>query len=160
MVDDSKFDSEPAHKHFSAFCFNSAWGLMDKTERTAEEDQQMLNLCHASLWHWTQREDCTDENLSIGYWQISRAYALVGQPDNARRYGQMCLNAARESGPFLQGYAYEALARAEAVAGNQDSSLKLLKEARLCADAIESPEEKKMLLGDLKTIGDSGPAGQ
>ena len=32
--------------------------------RTSEEEDKMLQLSLASLWHWTQREDCTPTNLS------------------------------------------------------------------------------------------------
>ena len=79
------FDSAKAHQFFSAHCFNSAWELIDKPERTPEENEQIIQRTMASLWHWTQREDCTDQNLSIGYWQAARVYALAGEPDNARK---------------------------------------------------------------------------
>ena len=88
-----EFDVKSAHKYFSAHCFNSAWGLIDKKDRTAEEDQQMIDLVQASIWHWTQREDCTDQNMSTGYWQASRIYALIGQADNARRFRSECASA-------------------------------------------------------------------
>jgi hypothetical protein len=62
----------------------------------------MLHCAFAGLWHWTQRLDCTATNRSIGYWQISRIYALLGQADNAHRYGELCLKASQEPGvePF------------------------------------------------------------
>jgi hypothetical protein len=78
MADDADFDADQAHRHFSASCFNLAWELIDKPDRTAEDDEQMVRLAQASLWHWTQRSDCTDKNLSIGYWQVSRVCALLG----------------------------------------------------------------------------------
>ena len=49
------FDSAKAHQFFSAHCFNSAWELIDKPERTPEENEQMIQRTMASLWHWTQR---------------------------------------------------------------------------------------------------------
>ena len=69
--------------------------------------------------HWTQRPDCTSTNLSIGYWQTARIYALLGQAENARRYAQMCFEVSQQPGvkPFFLAYAYEALAQAEAAAG-------------------------------------------
>ena len=91
MSNEPGFDVVAAHKYFSTFCFNSAWDLMDKSERTAAEDEEMLRLSLASTWHWSQREDCTQANLSVGYWQTSRIYATLGQADNARRHGQLSL---------------------------------------------------------------------
>ncbi len=32
------FDVVAAHKHFSASCFNKAWDLIEKKNRTPEED--------------------------------------------------------------------------------------------------------------------------
>ncbi len=148
------FDLAEAHKFFSADCFNNTWGLIDKTDRSPEEDEQMLLLAMASVWHWTQREDHTPSNLSVGFWQVSRVHALLGRGDEARRYGQMALEAGKRGGsdPFTIGYAYEALARAESVAGDQHKKDAYLTEAKKAAEGVEDEESKKWLLDDLKTI--------
>jgi len=154
MSDTPEFDTEAAHKYFAADCFNRVWGLLDKPKRTPEEDQQMVQLCLASVWHWTERDDCTDTNMSIGYWQASRVYASVGLPDEARRYGQLCLEASRGPDilPFYLGYAYEALARAEAVAGNEAKAREHLAESRRIAEGLPNPDAKKQLLADLDAL--------
>ncbi|MBI5960010.1 MAG: hypothetical protein HY866_14820, partial [Chloroflexi bacterium] len=114
------FDRQAAHRHFAVECFNQTWDLIDKANRTARDNEKMIGLSMASLWHWSQRKDCTPTNISVGCWLVSRVYALIGQADNARHYGQMCLEASHGDGvaPFYLGCAYEALARAEKVAGN------------------------------------------
>jgi hypothetical protein len=154
MAGKTDFDHQAAHKYFSAHCFNSAWDLIDKSERTPEEDEEMIRLSLASQFHWTQREDFTSTSASIGFWQTSRIYALLSQVDNARRYGQLCLNASQgdEIPPFYLGYAYEALARAEAVGGNEREMNSFLDKANAAAERIEEADEKKMLLDDLDTI--------
>lgn len=154
MVKKTDFDILAAHKYFSAECFNRSWDYIDKPIRTTSEADLMLQLSLASLWHWTQREDCTSTNLSIGYWQVSRVFALLGQADNARHYGELCLDASEKEEvlPFYLGYAYEALARAEQVAGNQDEMQALLIQAKQVAATMPDPEAKKQLLSDLATI--------
>jgi len=149
-----EFDVHAAHRYFSAYCFNAAWDLIDKAERSAEEDEAMLSLSLASTWHWTQREDCTPTNLSVSYWQTSRVYALLRQADNARRYAQLCLQASQgdDVPPFYLGYAYEALARAEAVAGRRQALAEYSRLARGAAERVSEPEDKKQLLADLDTI--------
>ena len=114
----------------------------------------MLLLSMASLWHWTQRPDCTPGNLSIGYWQVARVYALLGQADAARQYAQLCLKSSQGEGtlPFHLGYAYEALARAEMVAGNSARMKEYLELARQVSEKMADPEAKKQLLDDLATI--------
>ena len=149
-----EFDLGASHKFFSVACFNKNWDLIDKTNRTPEEDEEMIRLSLASTWHWTQREDCTDQNLSVGYWQISRVYALLGQADNALRYGKKCLEVSQSEGipPFYLGYAYEALARAEAVSGKKKEKDEYLRKAKLIADKLTKEDGKQMLVDDLETI--------
>jgi hypothetical protein len=148
------FDLAAAHKYFSANCFNRAWDLIDKPERSPQEDETMLHLSLASLWHWSQREDHTPVNLSVGYWQVARVYALLGQADNARRYGQLSLEALQDQDdlPFYLGYAYEALARAESLAGNRSQAGAYLAEARQAAARIPDPDDRQQLLNDLDLI--------
>lgn len=62
------------------------WQLIEKPDRTPEDDEQMIRLVQASLWRWTERGDCADKNLSIGYWQASRVQALVSEADTAQKY--------------------------------------------------------------------------
>jgi hypothetical protein len=149
---DPALDLQAAHRYFSGECFNRTWDLIDKPKRTAEEDAAMIHTCLASLWHWSQRSDCKPANLSIGYWQAARVFALARDAEAARRYAQLCLEASRGEGPFLVGYAYEALARAEKLAGNKDKASAHLAEARRWADQIPDEENKKALLNDLKTV--------
>ena len=112
----------------------------------------MLHTAIASLWHWTQRDDSTNENLSIGYWQVSRVYNLIKQPNNARTYGLLSLQYARELSPFLRGYAYETLARSEMQAGNRVAMYYYLDQAREMARQITDEEDRHLLLTDLESI--------
>ena len=114
----------------------------------------MLLLSLASLWHWIQRPDCTPGNLSVGYWQVSRVYALLGQVEAARQYAQLCLKSSQGEGalPFHLGYAYEALARAEMVGPNLAKMEEYLQKAYQVSEKMADPEAKKQLLDDLATI--------
>lgn len=151
MANEPEFDFAKAHRYFSVFCFNKAWEFIEKRERTAEDDNEMIRLSQASLWHWTQREDCTNRNLSVGYWQLSRVYAISGRAEGARRYAKLSLHHSEED-PFLTAYAYEALARGEKMAGKIDQAEKHRVVAARLAEAIGDPVDRKLLLADLKTI--------
>lgn len=146
------FDTQEAHAYFSTACFNQAWDLIDQPERSPEENERMVRLVQASIWHWTQRSDCTDKNLSIGYWQASRVYVLVGEGDNGKKYADLCLAKTPKDDPFLLGYAYEALARAEAALGHHDQAQRFRAEASQHAKNISDSNNREMLLNDLETI--------
>lgn len=148
----SAIDQAAAHRYFSVHCFNSVWGLLDKTDRNTADNEQMVALAHASVWHWTQRDDCTARNLSIGYWQLSRVYAVIGHGERARHYGQLCLDVSRDDEPFYLGYAYEALARAAAVLNDAKLTSGYLLKARDLAAAVKDVDDRKALETDLDSI--------
>ena len=79
---------------------------------------------------------------------------MLRQADNARHYGQLCLKYSQgeDVPPFYLGYAYEALARAESVAGNLMQKEDYIRAARGAADKMKDAEAKKMLLADLDNI--------
>ena len=153
-MNESGFETQKAHKHFSVSCFNQAWDLIDKAERTSGEDEEMLRLSLGSTWHWSQREDCEASNLSVGYWQTSRIHAILGRPDEARRYALLSLESAQPEGtdPFYLAYAYEALARAESLAGRSEEMEDALEMAHRTAEKIEDPDSQAILLDDLASI--------
>ncbi len=154
MSEDPTFDIETAHRYFSTECFNRAWDLIDQEERTPAEEDEMLNLSIASLWHWTQRPDCTRKELSLGYWQVSRIYAITGRPENAVWYAERCLDVTEDAElpPFYLGYAYEALARAAMAARNKRQAMEYIQQARAQAEQEQNEEDRQLLLDELATI--------
>jgi len=152
MSDKPDFDMATVHRYFSATCFNKTWEFIDNLNRTPEEDRMMLQTSMASLWHWTQCEDAKPQNLSVGNWQVSRVFALLGQADNARKYAEVSLKLAEGEPPFYVAFAYEALARAEMVAGNKAKMQEYLDKALVLAEKVEDEEDKQVLLGDLGSI--------
>jgi hypothetical protein len=152
MPDRLSFDLISAHRYFSAECFNRTWNFIDKPHRTPEEDDQMLMTAFASLWHWNQRPDCTRQNLSVGYWQLARVYALLKQAGPALHYATRSLEYSQGEPPFYAGYAYEAIARAEALAGNFSQVREAIAQAHALSEEMVDAEAKQMLQADLKNI--------
>lgn len=150
----SEFDSQKAHKQFSAACFNQAWDLIDLPERTADQEAELLALAFASNWHWSQREDYSPEKASISNWQISRVFSLIGNGAMAVRFGERSLNALSELGEsyFLTTYAYEAQARGYLVQGDLLTASSLLDKAIICSNQIESDENRTLVTADLEQL--------
>ena len=148
------FDLAAAHRYFSAHCFNRAWDLIEKTERTAEDDRLMLSLSQASLYHWQQRDDCNSQRLSVAYWQLSRIQALLGDAAQATRMAQVCMSYSEGLRPFHLGFAHEAMARALVLSGKRDQAEPHLAEARRLAALVEGEQDRKFLESDLKQVDD------
>ncbi|MGG3562986.1 hypothetical protein ABES03_15445 [Neobacillus rhizosphaerae] len=143
-----------SHKQLAVNSFNAVWDLLELAERTKEEEEKMIHLAHTSFWHWTQVEDHTAKNLSIGYWQLSRVYSTAGLGERAVYYGNRCLEVSIEHNieQFYIGYAYEALCRAYALLGQTDASKKAYSAALVYVQQIVDENSKEMLENDLQTI--------
>jgi hypothetical protein len=148
----TSFDPSVAHRHFAGSCFNLAWTYIEKPTRTADEAEAMILAAMASLWHWTQRPDCTDQHRSIGHWQISRAFALSDDGVSARRHAERCLSFADSLGPFFQAYAHEALARAAACLGDKAGFDQAMAAAEALLPKIPDAADQQALRQDLASI--------
>ena len=155
MTKAPELDLSTAHEFFSVHCFNGAWSLMDRADRTEDDNERLVGLAHASYWHWAERADCTKKNLAIAYWLLSRVYALVGRAQPALYYASLSLKAGKAArvSPYLLGSAHEAMARAAHLAGDDATFSAESRKAREIAQALEKVEERKMLLADIDSIG-------
>ena len=147
-----RFDIAAAHRYFAAHCFNQAWDLIEKKERTPEDERMMVALNQASIYHWRQRDDCDDQRLSVGYWQASRIQAVLGNAAEALRCAQICLGYSGKLAPFFIGYAHEALARAHEIAGNSAAAREHLDTALQFAAQISDNDDRELLLADLRAL--------
>lgn len=138
------------HRELAAECFNACWDLIDKPDRTPEETDRMIDLAHASRWHWTQARDCTPLNLAVAAWQLSRVYTLAGALSEATRHAQVSLSLYREHDlpPFYGAYAYEALARAST--GSERAGY--VAAARELVPQIEKERDRELVLNDLEGL--------
>ena len=134
--------------------FNRAWQLMLLPERTPEQDDELLHTAYASRHHWA--EVGTVANAARGEWQLSRAYTFLGRAEPARHHAQRCLACCESDPGALEDwdlpYAYEALARAELVAGNADEARRLAAKARELGERVADAEDREHLAADLATL--------
>lgn len=142
-----------AHRFFSVECFNRAWDYLEQEGLSPAEGDEMVHLAVSSLWHWTRRPECADENRSIGHWQVSRAFSFLGLGEAARHYALRCQHFSQDLSPFYQGYALEALARAEQVAGNQDTFREYLGRLRETLPKVEDEANRQLLESDFQSLG-------
>jgi len=145
-------EKNASHREFAAHCFNAAWELLDRADRTPEDDERMVHLSHASFWHWTRVEGHTPANLSVGYWQLARVYATVGDAAQAERYARRCLEASEGLTPFYRAYAHEALARAAWLKGEAETCRRQRARGLELSDEVADDEERRLVTSDLEQI--------
>ena len=120
-------------------------------DRTPEEDELMIYTAHASCRHWL--EVGTGLNHQRGEWLIARVYTVLGQAGAALRHADRCLELTEAHADLMEdfdwAYAYEGVARANAVAGNSDKALAYFAKAQEAGEAIADADTKKFFDGDL-----------
>ncbi len=144
------------HRKQAAALFNHTWRLLDKKRRTRDEDDEMIHAAHASRYHWGVVGKPVQR--SIGEWQISHVYAVLRRPEPSTYHAQRCLAICREAriGDFPLAFAYEALARAAALAGRRQERGRYLRLAEAAGRKIKEEDDRKLFFSDLATIPGSG----
>ena len=138
-------DESEFHKKFAKKGFNEAWDYLDKKNRTAEDEQQMLHLAHASRYHWSFVGIA--RNFAVGDWQLSRVYATLNEPRLALLFAKSALDITKKNNLSDNlPSAYEGMARAYAVAKEKKSAMEYIKKAREALDKAKdmSTEDKKV----------------
>lgn len=134
--------------------FNDAWRLLDQGSLTREEEEEMLSASLTQRYHWYQVG--RPRNQAIGDWQVSRVAAVLGYAELASRFGERSLALAREHdlGPFVTGFAHEAIARAAACVDDIATFTEHLDAARALLADVEDPEERETLEADLAEMSE------
>jgi len=140
------------HRREAVKEFNRVWSLLEKKRRTRAEDDEMIHAAHSSRYHWGLVGKPI--NRAVGEWQISHVYAILRRSEPALYHGLRCLAVCRENRirDFALAFAYEALARASAVAGDRKGREIYLGRARAAGEAIREEEDRKLFFSDLATI--------
>lgn len=132
--------------------FNQAWDLLERTDRSPEDDLAMLGRALGSWALW--RRVGEPRNHAVGDWQVSRVFAVLGDPAWAMRYAESGLEICRSRGlgPYLEACAWESVARAAGLAGDTGRRDQAVAAAREAADRVEDPDDRLLVLDDLETI--------
>jgi hypothetical protein len=138
----------------AAQLFNETWRLMEQEGRSQADDDRMLHMAHASRYHWGQVPEHTPNHLARGEWQISRVYTVLGRGEPALHHARRTLEICQENGIGESdlAFAYEAVARAHAVAGDADRAREFTDLALAATADIAEDDEREIVLADLKTI--------
>jgi hypothetical protein len=152
MTEQKSFDEKEWHKKSAVDCFNLVWTLMEKKDRTEAEEDKMIHAAHASRFHWG--EIGTPVEFERGEWQISRMYTVLKRSEPAIYHAKRCLETCKQNniGDWDIAFAYEAMARAYAVAGNKSECENYIQLANKAGEQIREKGDKDYLFSELKTI--------
>ena len=145
------------HRRLGKELYNQTWSLLETADRAPEQDDEMVFTTHASAYHWVKAGG-TLANAARSHWQIARVYATLGRAEPALWHARRCValaEAAQAAGvadDWDLAAALEALARAQAVAGDRAAAGATRDRARAALDAIADPEDRQLIEQDLDSI--------
>jgi hypothetical protein len=143
---------EDAQRQLAKDLFGRTWTLLETDGRTAEQDDEMIHAAHASRFHWG--EVGGPEHRARGEWQISRVYSVVGRGEPAIHHARRCLEICEQNGidDWDLAFAYEALARAHASAGDTAEAARYKELAREAGEQIADAEDREIFDADFATL--------
>lgn len=151
--DDETAELEQAtwHRDLAKRGFNGAWELIDKPDRTAAEDRQMLLLACASRVHWGEAGG--EREHAIGDWQVGHVLALLGAGPLSLLFAQQALATVEAHGwtDYTLASAYEGVARAYAALGDGTKRDEYAAKCRAALETLE-PDDRAVIVGQLATI--------
>jgi hypothetical protein len=132
--------------------YGRVWTLLETEGRTPEQDDEMIHAAHASRYDWGEVGGL--EHRARGEWQCSRVYAVLGRGEPALHHATRCFEICEQHGigDWDLAFAYEALSRAHAVAGNAEDAKRYRELAREAGAAIEDPEDREVFDADFATL--------
>jgi len=148
---DEKLTLDQWHKKQAVALFNATWDLIDKKDKSKQDEINMIHTAHASRYHWGQIGAALE--FARGEWQISRVYALLRQGPSALFHGQESLRLCTENniGGFDLAFGYEAIARAYKVLDRRDSDI-FKDKALEAAQKVEDKGDRDYTLSEINSI--------
>ncbi|MHB8468680.1 MAG: hypothetical protein ACYDCH_02835 [Gaiellaceae bacterium] len=141
-------------RRVAADLYNRTWTFLERTERTPDDDEEMVHCAHASAYHW--RQVGTEANRARGEWLCARVYAVLGRAPESLYHAQRCLAIVEAHPADVEDWdepaALEALARAHAVAGDVDEARRLAGLGRTLAAQIADDGDRTQIEADLAAI--------
>jgi hypothetical protein len=140
------------HRRLGIELYNRTWALLEG----AGDPDETVHAAHASAYHWLQAADTTAANRARSHWLCSHVYAVLGRPEPALHHAQRCAAlveaAPEEMEEFDLPSAYEALARAHAVAGNAGAAKRFVELGRAETAKIGDGDDREQLESQLDSI--------
>jgi hypothetical protein len=143
------------HRRLGVELYNGTWELIERLDRTPDEDDEMLHRAHASAYHWLQAPH-TAANRARSHWLCSRVHAVTGQAEGALHHARRCLALVEGHGEEMEDWdlagAHEALARAHVAAGEVEEARRHLALARAETASIADPADGRHIDADLDSL--------
>lgn len=145
-------EERASHERFAKQTFNRCWDLIDQSDRSVDDDVEMLLAAMTSRWHWAQIGG--SEQIATGDWQVGHVAALLGHGELARTFAARNLAAADSLGwsGWRLASAHEGMARACAAAGDAGGRAQHVAVAEQALEGEPDPDDAQIVIDQLASI--------
>ncbi|MEK7433378.1 MAG: hypothetical protein AABZ74_09625 [Cyanobacteriota bacterium] len=159
MSEEKKYTIQEANQFFAIEHNNNIWSLLSKKEKTEDDNNEIINLAHSSLLHWSKSPKCKIVNLQRGEYMISIAYTNANRAESALYHAKKCMKITEENREEMEdfdiAYAFLGMAKALNLSENEiisrkEEADKYLEEAKKLGEKIKDEEDKNIFMGDLE----------
>ena len=153
MSEKKIYSETEADRFFAAKFHGMTWDLLDKSNRNKEDDEKLENYAHSSLAHW--RKAGKEINLQRGFWLLSRVYSVLNQSESSQKYAKRCIQVTLEHPAQMEdfdvAFAYEAMARSFALAGEKEEYQKNFHLAEEAGKSIRNEGDREVFQNELSS---------
>jgi hypothetical protein len=146
-VTEPPFDVSQAHRWFAEEFNNRGWDLVESSDRSAAQIDEMISAAHAANVHWRAVGDPV--NLLRAECLLATAYAWAGLGQEAVDHAEKCLLYSEQVGTvqsdFDRASAHGCAAAAYACAGSTTDAIKQLDQLRALTTNITDTGERELL---------------
>lgn len=143
-----------AQRALAVRLFNRTWELLERSEHDPGAAREALAAAMASRLHWEGIG--TAENLAAGDWMVAHVASTVGYADLALDYAasahERAVGAGEDVPTWLLASTQEGLARAHAVAGQDDERDRWAAESRHTLEAVDDAEDRELIESQLASV--------
>jgi len=138
------------HQELAVNLFNQSWDLLLKEGRDRKDEDILVNMVHASLYHWRQIGEPI--NILRGEWMIAHVYTLLGHKEEALYHAENVMTLKEELNPldWDLAYCYEAMARVMALWGDHAAFKTCYEQALEAGKAIADSGSKQQFESDMQ----------
>ncbi|MFX1368896.1 MAG: hypothetical protein ACFFAY_09885 [Promethearchaeota archaeon] len=158
MTDDEKLTLREFHRKMGAKTNGGVWGVLDNANPSEAELEDALEMAYTSRYHWKQVGTLTNDVRAI--YMISRVFSHMKKGESAVNYASVMLDLAKKAEradkdnwkDFDMPFVYEAMAKAQAAAGNKDECKKFAKMSQDLIDKLADKQDREICQGELDKL--------
>jgi DNA-binding transcriptional MerR regulator len=142
------------HRALAAGLFNRTWDLLERENRTARDDAELIDTAHASSWHWRQVGNAANEVRAHG--MLARVYSILGHGSEAVYHAARANEVLDAGGEGFEDWdapaAAESMARALVASGDLAGAAEWKRKAQGLLEAVADPDDRGVVEGDLAAL--------